>query len=118
MFHPKVTAKDNHVNPPTAVTDKPKQTWAEYVQSWTDMCKWTDYRESMAPDPAQEHVPGAYEDMEEYMPEPAYEESQELEIACLVSAYDSLNDNNNTAESLLDSSSDLIYATTGHIRIR
>jgi hypothetical protein len=117
MFCPKVTVIDNHVTPPTAVTDKPKQTWAEYVQSWTNMCKWTEYRESMAPDPAQEHVPKAYEDKEEYVPEPTNEESQELEIAHLVSAHNSLEDNNDVAESLLDSPSDLIYATTGHIRI-
>jgi hypothetical protein len=50
-------------------------------------------------------------------PEPTYEESQELEIAPLVSTYDSPNDNNDAAESLLDSPSDLIYATTGHIKI-
>jgi hypothetical protein len=117
MFHPKVTAKDDHVNLPSAVTDKPEQTWAEYIQTWTNMRKWTDYRKSMAPEQAQEHMPGAYEDMEEHVPEPAYEESQELEIAHLISAYDSLDDNNDTAESLLDSPSDLIYATTGHIRI-
>jgi hypothetical protein len=117
MFCPKVTVIDNHVNLPTAVIDKPKQTWAEYVQSWTDMCKWTNYRESMAPDPTQEHVPGAYKDTQEYVPEPTYKESQELEIAHLVSAYNSLNDNNDAADSLLDSPLDLTYTTTGHIRV-
>jgi hypothetical protein len=62
-------------------------------------------------------VPGAYQETEEYVPEPAYEESQELEIACLVSTYDSLEDNNDVAESLLDSHLDLIYTTMGQIRI-
>jgi hypothetical protein len=117
MFCPKVTVIDDHVTPPTAVTDKPKQTWAEYAQSWTNMCKWTNYRESMAPDPAQEHVPSDYQETEKYVPEPAYEESQELQIACLVSAYNSPNNNNDITESLLDSPSDLIYATTGQIRV-
>jgi hypothetical protein len=66
MFCPKVTVIDDHVTLPTAVTTKHMQTWAEYLQSWTDMRKWTNYRESMAPDPAQEHVPRAYEDTQCY----------------------------------------------------
>jgi hypothetical protein len=103
--------------PANRFIDKPKQTWAEYVQSWTNMRKWTDYRESMAPGPAQEHVPGAYKDTQEYMPEPAYKESQEPEIACLVSAYNSSNDNNDATDSLLDSPSDLIYGTTGLMKV-
>jgi hypothetical protein len=53
----------------------------------------------------------------EVSPDHWLEESQELEIARLVSAYDPLQDNNDVAESLLDSPSDLIYATTGQIRI-
>jgi hypothetical protein len=97
------------VTPPSAVIDKPRQTWAEYAQSWIN------YRKSLTPEP--EHVPEAYKDMEEYGPEPDYKESQELEIARLVSAYNPLQDNNDAAESLLDSPSDLIYATTGQIRI-
>jgi hypothetical protein len=106
MFCPKVTIIDNHVTLPTAVTTKPTQTWAEYLQSWTNMRQWTYYRESMAP-----------ADVTTYMPEPAYKESQELEIAHLVSAYNSLDDNNDAADSLLDSPSDLIYATTGHMKV-
>jgi hypothetical protein len=109
MFRPKVTAKDDHVTLPSAVINKPRQTWAEYAQSWIN------YQKSLTPEP--EHVPGAYKDTEEYVPEPDYEESQELEIACLVSAYDPLQENNDIAESLLDSPSDLIYATMGQIRI-
>jgi hypothetical protein len=109
MFCPKVTVINYHVTPPTAVTDKPRQTWAEYAQSWID------YRKSLAPEP--EHVLEADKDMEEYGPKPNYKESQELEIAHLVSAHDPLQDNNDVAESLLDSPSDLIYATTGQIKI-
>jgi hypothetical protein len=93
-------------DPPTTVTTKPTQTWAEYLQSWTNMQQWTDYRESMAP-----------ADLTTYVPEPAYEESQELEIVCLVSAYDSPNNNNDAVDSLLDSPSDLIYAATGHMKV-
>jgi hypothetical protein len=76
MFCPKVTAKDDHVTPPSAVIDKPRQTWAEYAQSWID------YRKSLTPEP--EHVPEADKDTEEYGPEPDYEESQEPEIVRLV----------------------------------
>jgi hypothetical protein len=94
-FRLKVTAKDDHVTPPSAVIDKPRQTWAEYAQSWID------YRKSLTTEP--EHMPEADKDMEECGPEPNYEESQELEIACL--------------KSLLDSPSDLVYATMGQIRI-
>jgi hypothetical protein len=63
MFRPKVTAKDDHVNPPSAVI-KPRQTWAEYAQSWID------YQKSLTPEP--EHVPEADKDTEEYGPEPDY----------------------------------------------
>jgi hypothetical protein len=97
------------MTPPSAVIDKPRQTWAEYAQSWIN------YQKSLTPEP--EHVPEAYKDTEEYGPEPDYEESQELEIVHLVSAYNPLQDNNDVAESLLDSPSDLIYTTTGQIRI-
>jgi hypothetical protein len=62
-------------------------------------------------------VPEAYKDTEEYGLEPDYEESEELQIVCLVSTHNDSWLNNNTAESLLDSPSDLIYATTGQIRI-
>jgi hypothetical protein len=55
-------------------------------------------------------------DTQEYVPEPAYADEQELEIARLVSTYNP-HDNNDTAESLLDSPLDLIYATTGHIKV-
>jgi hypothetical protein len=108
-FRLKVTAKDDHVTPPSAVIDKPRQTWAEYAQSWID------YRKSLTPEP--EHMSEAYKDTEENGLEPDYEKSQELEIARLVSAYNPLQDNNDVAESLLDSPSDLIHATTGQIRI-
>jgi hypothetical protein len=50
---------------PTTVTTKPMQTWAEYLQSWTDMRKWANYCESIAPDK-----------LTTYIPEPAYEESE------------------------------------------
>jgi hypothetical protein len=86
-----------------------RNTWAEYAPSWIN------YRKSLTPEPG--HVPEAYKDTEEYGPEPDYRESQELEIACLVSTYNPLQDNNDVAESLLDSPPDLIYATTGQIRI-
>jgi hypothetical protein len=109
MFHPKVTAKDDHVTPPSAVIDKTKQTWAEYGQSWIN------YRKSLSPEP--EHVPEAYKDTEEYGPEPDYDVSEELQIARLVSTHNDSWLNNNTAESLLDSPSDLIYTTIGQIRI-
>jgi hypothetical protein len=108
-FRPKVTAKDDHVTPPSAVIDKPRQTWAEYAQSWID------YRKSLTPEP--EHVPEADKDTEEYGPEPDYNKSEELQIARLVSAHNDSWLNNDTAESLLDSPSDLIYATTGQIKI-
>jgi hypothetical protein len=107
MFRPKVTAKDNHVTPPPAVIDKSRQTWAEYAQSWIN------YRKSLTPEP--EHMPEADKDMEEYRPEPDYNESEELQIARLVSAHNDSWLNNDTAESLLDSP--LKYATTGKIRI-
>jgi hypothetical protein len=48
-------------------------------------------------------MPEAYKDTEEYGPEPDYEESQELEIVHLVSAYNPLQNNSDVAESLLDS---------------
>jgi hypothetical protein len=96
------------VNLPSAVI-KPRQTWAEYAQSWID------YRKSLTPEP--EHVPEADKDMEEYGLEPNYNESEELQIACLVSAHNDSWLNNDTAETLLDSSSDLIYTTTGQIKI-
>jgi hypothetical protein len=51
------------------------------------------------------------------VPEPAYKESQELEIACLVSTYDSPDDNNDAADSLLDPPSDLIYMTWPEISL-
>jgi hypothetical protein len=108
-FCPKVTAKDNHVTPPPTVIDKSKQTWAGYTQSWLD------YRKSLTPEP--EHVPEADKDTEEYGPEPDYNELEELQIACLVSTHNDSWLNNNTAESLLDSPLDLIYATTGQIKI-
>jgi hypothetical protein len=107
-LRPKVTAKDDHVTPPSAVI-KPRQTWAEYAQSWID------YRKSLTPEP--EHVPEADKDTEEYGPEPDYNESEELQIVCLVSAHNHSWLNNDTAEPLLDSPSDLIYATTGQIKI-
>jgi hypothetical protein len=108
MFRPKVTAKDDHVTLPSAVI-KPRQTWAEYTQSWID------YRKSLTPEPEQ--VPEADKDTEEYRPELDYNESEELQIACLVSTHNDSWLNNDTAESLLDSPSDLRYVTTDQIKI-
>jgi hypothetical protein len=92
MFHPKVTAKDDHVTPPSAVF-KPRQTWAEYAQSWIN------YRKSLTPEPEQ--VPEADKDTEEYGLEPNYNESEELQIVHLVSSHNDSWLNNDTAESVM-----------------
>jgi hypothetical protein len=37
MFSPEVTIIDDHVILPNVVTTKAQQSWAEYLQSWTNM---------------------------------------------------------------------------------
>jgi hypothetical protein len=110
-FSPEVTIIEPHPIPPTAGIG-----WVEHEEldeSHDIMKQWTDYQKSMAPidstpDEAEEYVSHP----EEYVPEPAYADGQEEEIAHLVSAHNESWLNNDPATP--DRTDDV---RTGRIRV-